>query len=315
MKQKLSDELRDNLAPNADPDVDVEEEWARLRDVVYTAASDVVGPTVRKQQDWFDENISHVQSLMEEKHKLHRALLNDPSSALKKDAVNAAKRIVQSELRHMQDDWYSWQADSIQRYAPPTEAEVAKAIKRLSSGKTPGADSIPAEVCVAGGPKLSESLTSLFTTTWTQEKLSQEFKDATIIHLFKCKGSRNSCGNYRGISLLSITGKILARVLLNRLNVHLERDVLPEIFSHDFRSPPTTGEVPGAECWSLYLSPPQRPLSCCCCCWPRAWGEGKTAARGECREGEREKRGLCHISCGWLVRFAVRWLWLDQRMN
>ena len=59
-------------------------------------------------------------------------------------------------------------------------------------------------------------------------KAAQEFKDATIIHLFKCKGSRNSYNNYCGISLLSITGKILARVLLNRLNAHLEHYVLPE---------------------------------------------------------------------------------------
>ena len=109
---------------------------------------------------------------------------------------------------------------------PPTEAEDAKAIKRLSSGKAPGADSIPAGVYAAGGPKAIESLTSLFTTMWTKEKLPQEFKDATIIHLLKCKGSRNSCDNYRGISLLSIAGKILARVLLSTL--HLERDVRPE---------------------------------------------------------------------------------------
>jgi len=213
---------------------------------VYTAASDVVGPAVCKHQDWFDENISHVQSLLEEKHKLHRVLLDDPSSASKKDAFNAAKRTVQSELRHMQDDWYSRQADIIQRYAdikdmknfyttvygptttsssppllsadgntlisdkekilerwaehfnsvlnrpsninkeaidrlpqvpidgsladPPTEAEVAKAIKRLCSCKAPGDESIPAEVYAAGGPKLVESLTSLFTTMWTCHK-------------------------------------------------------------------------------------------------------------------------------------------------
>lgn len=100
---------------------------------------------------------------------------------------------------------------------PPTEAEVAKAIERFSSGKAPGADSIPAEFNADGGLKLIEILTSLFT----------EFKDASIIHLYKSKGSRNSCDNHRGISLLSIAGKILARVLLNRLNAHLERDVLP----------------------------------------------------------------------------------------
>ena len=115
VKQELSDELRDKLPPSADPDVDVEAEWAHLHDAGYTAASDVVGTTVHKHQDWFDENISHVQSLLEEKHKLHSALLNDPSSAFK-DASNVAKRTAQSELRNMQDDWYSRQADSIRRY-------------------------------------------------------------------------------------------------------------------------------------------------------------------------------------------------------
>ncbi|PFX27511.1 Craniofacial development protein 2 [Stylophora pistillata] len=117
VKQKLSDELIDKLPSNADPDADVEAEWARLRDAVYTAASDVIGPTVRKHQDWFDENNSHIQSLLEEKHRLHRAVLNDPSSASKRDAFNAAKRTVQLELRHIQDDWHSQQADTIQGYA------------------------------------------------------------------------------------------------------------------------------------------------------------------------------------------------------
>ena len=37
------------------------------------------------------------------------------------------------------------------------------------------------------------------------------------------------CENHRGISLLSVAGKILAKVLLNRLNEHLEQSgLLPE---------------------------------------------------------------------------------------
>ena len=54
------------------------------------------------------------------------------------------------------------------------------------------------------------------------------YKDASIIHLYKRKGNKQSCDNHRGISLLSIAGKILARILLNRLSKHLEDGLLPE---------------------------------------------------------------------------------------
>ncbi|VDL97280.1 unnamed protein product [Schistocephalus solidus] len=62
----------------------------------------------------------------------------------------------------------------------------------------------------------------------TIRQVSQEFKDATIVHLYKRKENRQICDTHRGISLLNIAGKIFARVLLNRLNGHLEQGLLPE---------------------------------------------------------------------------------------
>ena len=47
--------------------------------------------------------------------------------------------------------------------------------------------------------------------------------DASIIHLYKRKGNPQVCDKHRGISLLSIAGKILAKILLNRLNAHLDQ--------------------------------------------------------------------------------------------
>ncbi|BHF81442.1 hypothetical protein SprV_0702457200 [Sparganum proliferum] len=111
---------------------------------------------------------------------------------------------------------------------PPSLQETIRAVQRFSSGKAPGSDMIPAEVYKHGGPQLMDHLTALFQEMWRQGEVPQDFKDATIVHLYKRKGNRQLCDNHRGISLLNIAGKIFARFLLNRLNNHLEQYLLPE---------------------------------------------------------------------------------------
>nr|VZI24094.1 unnamed protein product [Spirometra erinaceieuropaei] len=111
---------------------------------------------------------------------------------------------------------------------PPSLQETIRAVQQLSSGKAPRSDAIPAEVYKHGGPQLMDHLTALFQEMWRQGEVPQNFKDATIVHLYKRKGNRQVCDNHRGISLLNIAGKIFARILLNRLNNHLEQGLLPE---------------------------------------------------------------------------------------
>ena len=110
---------------------------------------------------------------------------------------------------------------------PPNLGEILTAISNISEGKAPGRDGIPAEIWKYGGNRLTECLQKLVEMIWETGKVPQDWKDADIIPIFK-KGDKRDCGNYRGISLLSIVGKILARVLLNRLNEHIAQNVLPE---------------------------------------------------------------------------------------
>ncbi len=53
----------------------------------------------------------------DEKHHIHRAYTNDPSSVSKKNAFCNIKKTVQRELRQMQDKWLSEKADEIQFFA------------------------------------------------------------------------------------------------------------------------------------------------------------------------------------------------------
>ncbi|BHF78735.1 hypothetical protein SprV_0602185000 [Sparganum proliferum] len=105
--------------------------------------------------------------------------------------------------------------------------ETIRAVQQLNSGKAPGSDAIPAEICNHGGPQLMDHLTALFLGMWRQGEVPQDFKYATVVHLYQRKGNRQVCDNSRGICLLNIAGKIFARILLNRLNNHLEQGLLP----------------------------------------------------------------------------------------
>ena len=67
-----------------------------------------------------------------------------------------------------------------------------------------------------------------FSEGWEQGKLPLDLRDAVIITLYKNKGVKSDCSNYRGITLLSIVGKILARVLLNRLVPSITAGHIPE---------------------------------------------------------------------------------------
>ena len=122
------------------------------------------------------------------------SVLNRPSSFNE----NAINRLPQIECNFLLD-------------GISTVTETRKAIQHLSSDKGPGTDAIPAEVYKAGGLPMAEKLTELFQCMWRKEAIPQEFKDASIIHLYKRKGNPQVCDNHRGISLLSIAGKILAK--------------------------------------------------------------------------------------------------------
>ena len=169
----------------------------------------VYGPSSRGSSPLYDldgQTLIKEPALITDRWAQHFNLLLNRQSSVSDDAIEEVpQRPVIKEL------------DII-----PTAEETAKAIKQLSCGKAPGEDGIPPEVYKLGGDTLVAELTRLFERLWAEEEVPQDFKDALIIHLYKNKGDRRSCDNHRGISLLSIAGKIFARIIINRLTTHLD---------------------------------------------------------------------------------------------
>ena len=62
---------------------------------------------------------------------------------------------------------------------------------------------------------------------WTEDEVPQDMRDANIVTLYKNKGDRDNCNNYRGISFLNVSGKLFAKVVLIKLRVLAER-IYPE---------------------------------------------------------------------------------------
>ena len=98
-----------------------------------------------------------------------------------------------------------------------TAQEVAISIGMMRNDKTPGLDGIAVELeklCMS--PEYMEHLGRMYNTCLTKGVVPSQLKDVIITVLHK-SGNWSNCDNYRGISLINHLGKVLERVILNRL--------------------------------------------------------------------------------------------------
>lgn len=109
----------------------------------------------------------------------------------------------------------------------PTMEEISKDTDCLTCRKTPRKDVIPPEVLKSGKPVLMQHLYELLCLCWEKGYGPQDISDANIT-LYKIKGDRSDCNNYRSISLLSIVGKAFTSIILDRLQSLASR-VYPEL--------------------------------------------------------------------------------------
>lgn len=107
---------------------------------------------------------------------------------------------------------------------PPSLIEIKNIIQGLKNNKAPGEDGIVAEMWKIGGDKAAENLHRLICDIWENEQIPRDWKGA-LIHPLHKKGDRTDPNNYRGISLLPVSYKVLSKVLLNIVEEQVDHHI------------------------------------------------------------------------------------------
>ena len=99
--------------------------------------------------------------------------------------------------------------------APISIHEVRKALSQMKSRRAPSSDEVTVDILKAAGKPIIYSLFEFFTDVWENEQMVKQWSMTTLIKLYKNKGDRKICDNYRGIALLNTTSKIFSRMLVS----------------------------------------------------------------------------------------------------
>ena len=110
---------------------------------------------------------------------------------------------------------------------PILREEVEIAVASLKKWKSAGVDNIPAELVQAGGEIMIDILTENCSRIWRTGEWPTPWTQSLIITLPK-KGNLQLCQNYRTISLISHSSKVMLKVILKRLKPQAEEIIAEE---------------------------------------------------------------------------------------
>ena len=128
---------------------------------------------------------------------------------------------------HNQPDIQPAEEDLLINCDKPTRGEIKHAIGHIQNGKAAGPDGIPPEALKGDVTTSVEMLYSLFEEIWEKEEIPAEWKEGYLIKIPK-KGDLSRCDNFRGITLLSVPGKVLNRIILERMKDEVDKTLREE---------------------------------------------------------------------------------------
>lgn len=116
-----------------------------------------------------------------------------------------------------------------------TMYELQSAIKKLKSNSATGIDLIHNQFIINLPPSSHNHLLKIFNQSWNNGIIPSTWKEANILPFLKANKSSSLEASYRPISLLSCLGKLIERIICNRLTWFLENKNLQPCNQFGFR--------------------------------------------------------------------------------
>ena len=105
--------------------------------------------------------------------------------------------------------------------------EIRSALGNMKSGKAPAIDNLTADLLRADTDTTVNVLRDLFNTIWEEERVPEDWGRGLIVKLPK-KGDLTTCGNWRGITLMSTIAKVMGRILIMRIAAGIDAELRKE---------------------------------------------------------------------------------------
>lgn len=116
-----------------------------------------------------------------------------------------------------------------------TLEEIKNQLAKMKSGKAPGPDRVTVDMFRLAPGEFIELLLKFYNVVWAEGRTPQNFRNAILVPIFK-KGDPTEPGNYRGISLQNVLGKIFCGIVLSRLQRYVEEESLLKEQQAGFRA-------------------------------------------------------------------------------
>ena len=135
------------------------------------------------------------------------------------DYINNFFTNIGPELAKQHSEPWAYFGNTIQDDIPEivaTQEEVAGLCRDINTMKSSGLERLSSRICKDAFVVLTEELTHIFNCSLSSATFPVTWKSATVVPLYK-GGDKNEVGNYRPVSLLPIPGKLLERIVHNRI--------------------------------------------------------------------------------------------------